>query len=84
MVILEQYKLCLEMADWVSLRRCLTAAFFLTLNTTVFVAIDTFWRDGSVARAVLDALFPVWHKHNKPHQSSHYLPQAADTATTPT
>ncbi|MFG2140168.1 hypothetical protein [Streptomyces sp. NPDC048650] len=37
--ILEQYKLCVEMADRVSSRRNLTNTFFLTLNTAVVAAV---------------------------------------------
>ncbi|MEU3710974.1 RipA family octameric membrane protein [Streptomyces catenulae] len=36
--VLEQYKLCVEMADRVSSRRNLTNTFFLTLNTAVVAA----------------------------------------------
>ncbi|MGW7725596.1 hypothetical protein [Streptomyces canus] len=45
-VLLEQYKLYVEMADRVSARRSLTNTFFLTLNTTVFAAIGATWKDG--------------------------------------
>ncbi|WP_104820631.1 hypothetical protein [Kitasatospora sp. MMS16-BH015] len=37
--VLEQYKLCVEMADRVSSRRNLTNTFFLTLNTAVVAAL---------------------------------------------
>jgi hypothetical protein len=40
--VLEQYKLCVEMADRVSARRGLTNSFFLTLNTGIVAAIATF------------------------------------------
>jgi hypothetical protein len=43
--ILEQYKLCVEMADRVSARRSLTNTFFLTLNGAAFTLIGVFWRD---------------------------------------
>lgn len=43
--ILEQYKLCVEMADRVSNRRGLTNTFFLTLNTAVVTVIGGFWND---------------------------------------
>jgi hypothetical protein len=39
--VLEQYKLCVEMADRVSARRGLTNSFFLTLNTGIVTAIVT-------------------------------------------
>ena len=38
--VLEQYKLCVEMADRVSSRRNLTNTFFLTLNTAVVTALS--------------------------------------------
>jgi hypothetical protein len=48
--ILEQYKLCVEMADRISARRALANAFFLTLNTavltTIGVFLEIFWKDG--------------------------------------
>jgi hypothetical protein len=37
--ILEQYKIYVEMADRISARRHLANVFFLTLNTSIFVAI---------------------------------------------
>ena len=47
--ILEQYKLCVEMADRISARRALANAFFLTLNTavltTIGVFLGVFWKD---------------------------------------
>jgi hypothetical protein len=43
--ILEQYKLCVEMADRISARRALANAFFLTLNTGAFTTIGVFWKD---------------------------------------
>lgn len=43
--ILEQYKLCVEMADRISARRALANAFFLTLNTAVLTTIGVFWKD---------------------------------------
>ncbi|MEU0936754.1 hypothetical protein [Embleya sp. NPDC005971] len=50
--ILEQYKLCVEMADRVSSRRNLTNTFFLALNTTVVAGLVTgdkeTWRGSSV------------------------------------
>ncbi|MEV0375170.1 hypothetical protein AB0I10_36280 [Streptomyces sp. NPDC050636] len=50
--ILEQYKLCVEMADRVSSRRNLTNTFFLTFNTAVVAVVVTVsgvnWRGGSV------------------------------------
>lgn len=38
-VLLEQYKIYVEMADRVSARRGLTNTFFLTLNSAIFAAI---------------------------------------------
>jgi len=40
--VLEQYRLCVEMADRVSARRGLMNSFFLSLNTGIFVLITTF------------------------------------------
>ncbi|WP_345207332.1 RipA family octameric membrane protein [Fodinibacter luteus] len=44
-VVVDQYKLYVEMADRVSARRSLANTFFLTLNTAIFVAIGVFWKD---------------------------------------
>lgn len=43
--VLEQYKLCVEMADRISARRALANGFFLTLNTAVLTAVGVFWKD---------------------------------------
>lgn len=43
-VLLEQYKLYVEMADRISARRGLTNTFFLTLNTAIFAAIGASWK----------------------------------------
>lgn len=43
--VLEQYKLCVEMADRVSARRAAANAFFLTLNSAAFTAIGYFWQN---------------------------------------
>jgi hypothetical protein len=40
-IILEQYKLCVEMADRLSARRGLTNSFFLTLNLAMVSAITS-------------------------------------------
>lgn len=42
-VVLEQYKLYVEMADRVSARRGVTNTFFLTLNTAAVSAIGILW-----------------------------------------
>ncbi|MFG3510309.1 hypothetical protein ACGF5F_32970 [Streptomyces sp. NPDC047821] len=57
-VLLEQYKIYVEMADRVSARRSLTNTFFLTLNTAVFAVIGTFWR-GLPANASWLLVFPL-------------------------
>jgi hypothetical protein len=44
-VILEQYKIYVEMADRISSRRGLTNTFFLTLNTAIFATIGAIWKD---------------------------------------
>ena len=57
-VILEQYKIYVEMADRISGRRSLTNTFFLTLNTAIFAAIGALWKDqANVASWVL--VFPL-------------------------
>ncbi|MEU2253558.1 RipA family octameric membrane protein [Nocardia xishanensis] len=40
--VLEQYRLCVEMADRVSARRGLANSFFLTLNTGIFTFVAAF------------------------------------------
>ena len=55
-VILQQYQLCVEMADRVSARRSLTNTFFLTLNTAVFTVVGVFWKDRPDAAAGLVTL----------------------------
>jgi hypothetical protein len=42
-LLLEQYKIYVEMADRVSARRGTTNAFFLTLNSAIFSAIGFVW-----------------------------------------
>ncbi|WP_406365564.1 hypothetical protein [Streptomyces sp. NBC_00645] len=42
--VLEQYKVCIDMADKVSQRRMLANTFFLTLNTAILTIIGVFWR----------------------------------------
>jgi hypothetical protein len=49
--LLEQYKMYVEMADRISLRRGLTNTFFLTLNTAIFTAVAVFWKDRPDAEA---------------------------------
>jgi hypothetical protein len=50
-VVLEQYKVCVEMADRISARRGLTNTFFLTLNSLVFTTVGVFWKDKPTAIA---------------------------------
>jgi hypothetical protein len=57
-VVLEQYKLYVEMADRVASRRSLANTFFLTLNTLVFTGIGVLWQDPPQASAWL-GLFPL-------------------------
>jgi hypothetical protein len=57
-MVLEQYKVYVEMADRISARRSLTNTFFLTLNTAIFAAIGTLLRDPHVAAAWL-LVFPL-------------------------
>jgi hypothetical protein len=44
LVVLEQYRIYVEMADRVSARRALANTFFLTLNTAVLVLVGVFWQ----------------------------------------
>jgi hypothetical protein len=44
-IILEQYRLYVELADRVSARRSLANTFFLTLNTAIFAAIGLLWKN---------------------------------------
>ncbi|WP_439650868.1 RipA family octameric membrane protein [Micromonospora solifontis] len=46
-VILEQYKIYVEMADRISARRGLTNTFFLSLNTLIATAAGVVWKDRS-------------------------------------
>jgi hypothetical protein len=58
-LLLEQYKIYVEMADRVSARRGTTNAFFLTLNTAIFSAIGFVWgRDAHPAASWL-LVFPM-------------------------
>ncbi len=57
-LLMDQYKLYVEMADRISARRSLANTFFLTLNTAVFAAVGLFWRDPPAAPPLL-AVFPV-------------------------
>lgn len=57
-VLLEQYKLYVEMADRVSGRRALANTFFLTLNTAVFAGIGVLWAHPPDASAWL-GVFPL-------------------------
>ena len=53
-VVLEQYKIYVEMADRISARRGLANTFFLTLNTAIFTAIGVFWQHpAAVSRGLL-------------------------------
>ena len=46
-LLLEQYKIYVEMADRVSARRGTTNAFFLSLNSAIFAAIGFVWGRGT-------------------------------------
>jgi hypothetical protein len=56
--IMEQYKLCVEMADRISARRALANAFFLTLNSAALTTIGVFWKDRPDA-SVVYLVFPL-------------------------
>jgi hypothetical protein len=55
-VVMEQYKLYVEMADRVSARRGLANTFFLTLNTVVATAVGVFWQHPPKASVVFSVL----------------------------
>lgn len=57
-LILEQYKLYVELADRVSARRASANTFFLTLNTAVFAGIGVLWEHPPHASAWL-GVFPL-------------------------
>jgi hypothetical protein len=52
-VILEQYKLYVEMADRISARRALANAFFLSLNTATLTAAGALWQSKSLTSWLL-------------------------------
>ncbi|HEY5622368.1 MAG TPA: hypothetical protein VIV14_01320 [Gammaproteobacteria bacterium] len=51
--LMEQYKLCLEMADRISSRRGAANSFFLTFNTAVVGALGAFFEEIPDAAAVV-------------------------------
>lgn len=57
--ILEQYKICIEMADRVSARRNLANVFFLTLHTTVLTAIGFTFQKLELVSPRWLTLFPM-------------------------
>ncbi len=57
-VILEQYKIYVEMADRISARRSLTNTFFLTLNTAIFAGIGVLLSNPHLLSAWL-LVFPL-------------------------
>jgi hypothetical protein len=57
-MILEQYKIYVEMADRISARRGLANTFFLTLNTAIFAAIGASWKDRTTVSSWL-LVFPL-------------------------
>jgi hypothetical protein len=57
-LVMDQYKLYVEMADRVSASRSLAKTFFLTLNTAIFTAIGIFWKNLFVL--VLQCLIWFW------------------------
>jgi hypothetical protein len=44
-VVVDQYKLYVEMADRISARRGLANTFFLTLNSAIFTLFGVLWKD---------------------------------------
>lgn len=57
-IILEQYKIYVEMADRISARRGFTNTFFLSLNTAIFAAIGAIWKDQTKAASWI-LVFPL-------------------------
>ncbi len=58
LVLLEQYKIYVEMADRISARRALTNTFFLTLNSAIFTVIGAVWASRPPVGSWL-LIFPV-------------------------
>jgi len=59
-VVFEQYRLCVELADQVGVRRTLANAAFLVLNTLVLVGVAVVWPDHIAAGPGAGwLLFPV-------------------------
>lgn len=58
--LLEQYKICLEMADRISARRNLANVFFLTLNTLCVTAIGFLLEKISLVNPKWIILFPLF------------------------
>ena len=59
-VLLEQYKIYVEMADRVSARRGTTNAFFLTLNSAIFSAIGFVWGRDAHPEGSWILVFPMF------------------------
>lgn len=57
--LLEQYRLCVEMADRVSSRRNLANTFFLTLHTLIVSAIGFFYDKGPALTQKWVIIFPL-------------------------
>ena len=52
-MLMEQYKIYVEMADRISARRGLANTFFLTINTAVFATVGLFWEHRPAGSPVL-------------------------------
>ena len=50
---MDQYKIYVEMADRISVRRGLANTFFLTLNAAIFTVVGVFWKDRPHAPSAL-------------------------------
>jgi hypothetical protein len=57
--VLEQYKLCVEMADRISARRALANGFFLSLNTAVLTVAGALWQTSDISAWSLLLPLPV-------------------------
>jgi hypothetical protein len=56
LIVLEQYRIYVEMSDRVSSRRGIANTFFLTLNTLIFTVVGLFWQHRPTADEWLLAL----------------------------
>lgn len=58
-LILEQYKLYVEMADRISARRASSNTFFLTLNTSAITALGVLWSSSGQVHQLWWVVIPI-------------------------